>query len=82
MNNAAAKEQLHNGLKEVSSKVVQMLKARWTANKKRHHSEKSGCVLLSKAEHRLVFTPNATVSHVWWQHFLAGNDNTEYIINT
>jgi hypothetical protein len=70
-NDCAVKEQQRTfGEKEISAKVVQILKARWAANKQRRHSPKS-CVKLTKAEKRLVFEPNAQVSHVWLQHYLA-----------
>ena len=51
-NDAAAKEQQCNGLKEASAKVVQLLKARWSYNKSKKHSQKSGCVPLTEAEKR------------------------------
>lgn len=70
-NDCAAKEQQHAGIKEVSAKVIQLLKARWAYNKTKNHSVKSGCVPLTKAEKRLAFELHAEVSHVWWQRWLA-----------
>lgn len=58
----------------VSEKVVEILRARWAANKKLKHSKKLGCVPLSDAEHRLVFTRGAEVSHVWLQRLAARRD--------
>ena len=68
MNAAQESQQGH-----VTEQVKKMLAARKAFNRKKKGSRKAGCVPLTPAETRLLDQPNAVLSHVWMQHFLAAN---------
>ena len=50
--------------REISDKVIDMLRCRWAFNKKKRHSKVAGCVPLTAAEMRLIRDKSAEVSHV------------------